>query len=131
MDYGDKLRKIHEIYEEAGANPGSKYSVEELHSIKKKISSMLAQLRENVCAAIDAGDVPQIKIEKLNDMSWLLAADEGNGLFAILWTQEMDWYQSQGLEIKLTPTHDVGGMREWLTVKVIPYEPAFSSGPKI
>jgi hypothetical protein len=124
MSYGDKLRETHAIYEEAGIKPGARYSPDELVAIKEKIEHMLESLRSKICVAIDAGEVPKIDMKDYNEMSWLLAADQGKGLFAKLWSDERMWYEKEGLEVTLKTAHDGGGMKEWLVINVTPSEPA-------
>ncbi|MBO9428203.1 hypothetical protein [Sulfitobacter sp. R18_1] len=123
MSYGDKLKEIHKIYEEAGVTPSAKYSPDELLAIKDKIELMLESLRAKITVAIDAGEVPTIRMNDSNEMSWMLAADQSKGLYATLWAEEKEWFQSEGLDVALSTKHDVGGMKEWLVVKVTPADP--------
>ena len=79
MTYGQKLKQITQIYTEAGIEPGSKHTPDELLAMKEHICHLLDSIRSKICVAIDAGNLPKVEVNSYNDMSWLLNADQGKG----------------------------------------------------
>lgn len=126
MTYGQKLKQIMQIYTEAGIEPGSKHTPDELVMMKEHLCDLLDSIRSQICVAIDGESLPKVEISSYDDMDWLLNADQGKGPFQDLWVQELEWYASENLDIKLKKAHDGGGEKEWLVIKATPTEPDFA-----